>query len=89
MVAHVLSLLQGLYFFFLQDDPIFAETNRQETIDELVGFYNAAMEILVRDKFIFVSLEERFGNVKEKIEEQISQIQRLQQEGCYLLVAGK
>ena len=88
MVAHVLSLLQGLSFF-VQDDPIFAETNRQETINDLVGFYNSAMEILVQDEFISHSLEERFGNVKEKMEEQISQMEQLQKEGCYLLVAGK
>jgi len=47
------------------------------------------MEILNRDKFIFDSLEMRFGNVKEKIEERISQIEQLQEKGCYILVAGK
>ena len=54
-----------------------------------MGFYNSAMEILVKDEFISHSLEERFGNVKEKMEEQISQMEQLQKEGCYLLVAGK
>ena len=47
------------------------------------------MEILVQDEFISHSLEERFGNVKEKMEEQISQMEQLQKDGCYLLVAGK
>lgn len=52
-------------------------------------YYNAASKILDYDQIIFDHVEKSIGNVKEKIKGHIEEMQRLEQKGCYLLVAGK
>lgn len=58
-------------------------------MERLEEYYNSASEILDQDQIIFDHVEKSIGNVKEKIKGHIQQMQRLEQKGCYLLVAGK